>query len=185
MMKNIILPAIIAFQLLCLSGLVHSEDLNTHSAYKVTSYNLGDLLGLPDNNGANPAPNLNPLPITGAASDIFTSEHQRTVSLDEPASGGSSNFNSIALSAQIDATSNLSLQGVFGLTRNLWTPDLFDTVNGSSWEANLGIIYRLLNNLSYELHLGYMDPGNLFTNRGSYSDVESIIMVSNQLTLSF
>ncbi len=30
-----------------------------------------------------------------------------------------------------------------------------------------------------------METGDLFTNQNSYSDVESIIMVSNKLTLSW
>jgi hypothetical protein len=79
----------------------------------------------------------------------------------------------------------LTLATAIGLTRNLWSPDSTEFENKSSWEANLGVIYNLFNNLSYELHLGYMEPGNLFTNKSSYSNVESIIMISNKLTLSF
>lgn len=67
----------------------------------------------------------------------------------------------------------------------MWTPDNVEYENESSWEANLGFIYKLVNNLSYEVHFGYMDTGDLFTDQSSYSDVENIIMVSNQLTMSF
>ena len=87
--------------------------------------------------------------------------------------------------AQFNATKKFSLLGAFGLTRNLWAPDSINYENESSWEANLGVIYKLLNNLSYEIHFAYMDTGDLFTERSSYNDVESIIMVSNQLTMSF
>jgi hypothetical protein len=96
-----------------------------------------------------------------------------------------SNTSGIALSATINATPKIAVQGAFGVTRNLWSPDSLSYENESSWEANLGVIYKLLNNLSYELHFGYMDTGNLFTDRSSYTNVESIIMVSNQLTMSF
>ena len=80
---------------------------------------------------------------------------------------------------------NISLQGALGVTRNLWTPELMGDLNGASWEANLGVIYKFLDKLSYELHFGYMDTGTLFSDRSSYSDVESIIMISNKISLSF
>ena len=55
----------------------------------------------------------------------------------------------------------------------------------SSWEANLGVIYKLFNNFSYEMHFGFMDTGDIFKKSNAYSDVESIVMISNQLTMSF
>ena len=164
--------------------MLYAEDLSTHHAYKVTSYNLGAIQGLQSNGPLNQSRDFKPLIITNTTSDILNSEHERTVSFDETAPHPS-NISNITLSAQFDATNNISLQGSFGLTRNLWTPDLMGSMNGSSWEANLGVIYKLLNNLSYELHFGYMDTGDLFSNRSSYSDVENIIMISNQLSLSF
>ena len=187
-MRILIFPILVAIlviiQLTCQTNLLYGEDLNTHHAYKVTSYNLGVFQGFQNGGTSNALRSFKPLLITGTTADILNSEHQKTDSFGEAAAGGSS-INSIALSAQLDATKNISLQGAFGVTRNLWTPELGGSMNGSSWEADLGIIYKLLNNLSYELHFGYMDTGNLFTDRSSYTDVESIIMISNQLTLSF
>ncbi len=183
-MRIIIFPIIIAIQLICQVGLVYGGDLYTHHAYKVTSYNLGVFQGFQNNGAGNVSRDFKPLLITNTTSDILNSEHQRTVSFGETAPRRSS-ISGIALSAQFDATNNIAIQGAFGLTRNLWTPELGSNVSGSSWEADLGIVYKLLNNLSYELHFGYMDTGNLFTDRSSYTDVESIIMISNQLTLSF
>lgn len=183
-MKKIIFPIIIAIQLICQTGILYGEDLSTHHAYKVTSYNLGAFQDLQANGASNRSRDFKPLLITNTAADILNSEHQRTISQGDTGLRTSS-INSVALSAQFDATNSISLQGTLGLTRNLWTPEFSDGGNGSSWEANLGIIYKLLNNFSYELHLGYMDTGDLFTDRSSYSDVENIIMISNQLTLSF
>lgn len=183
-MKSIILPAIIAILLSFQSGIVFGEDNYTHSAYRVTSYDLGSLKGFA-NRGMSPiSDNSSPLFITEATADALSSEEQITVSLGdtEPDILG---ISSIALSAQFNATDKISIQGSFGVTRNLWTPDLADSLNGSSWEANLGIIYKLLNNLSYELHFGYMDTGDLFIDQSSYSDVENIIMINNKLSLSF
>lgn len=183
MTKRTTIPLLIILHLLWGGGLLSAEDLSTHHAYKVTSYNLGAFQRSQDNEGTQAVRNFKPLLITGSASDILSSEHQRTVALSEESKP--SNLRGIALSAQFEATDNMSIQGAFGVTRNLWSPDLVGGVSGSSWEANLGIVYKLLNNISYELHFGYMDTGELFTDRGRYTDVENIIMISNQLTLSF
>jgi hypothetical protein len=183
MTKQTVLPIIIILQLLCWASLLSAEDIDTHRAYKVTAYDLGTYQGYRDSSTDSASRDFKPLLITGGAADILNSEHQKTVSLSgQPETSG---LRGIALTGQFDATDTISIQGVFGVTRNLWSPDLMGGVNGSSWEANLGIVYKLLNNMSYELHFGYMDTGNLFTNRSSYSDVENIIMISNQLTLSF
>jgi hypothetical protein len=183
MTKRTALPLLIILHLLWGPGLLSAQDLDTHHAYKVTSYNLGAFQGSQDNGGTQNIRGFKPLLITGGAADILNSEHQKTVALSEEST--SSSLSGIALSAQFEATDNISIQGSFGVTRNLWSPDLIGGVSGSSWEANLGIVYKLLNNISYELHFGYMDTGKLFTDRSSYTDVENIIMISNQLTLSF
>ncbi len=185
MMKITVFQTILALLLLCQTSLLFGEDLSTHSAYKVTSYHLGAITDYQKNGASVAAWDFTPLFITNSTSDILNSEHQKSVSFGGVVPGSQSHLSSVALSAQFDATEKISFQGAFGVTRNLWTPDLFDSMNGSSWEANLGVVYKLLNNISYELHFGYMDTGDLFNNQSSYSDVESIIMISNQLTLSF
>lgn len=162
----------------------NAEGKTTHSAYKVTSYNLGAILGAQETESSRYSSDFKPLLITSGASDILNSEHEGKVSWGEE-TPHSSNTSGIALSATINASQKIAVQGAFGVTRNLWSPDSLNYENESSWEANLGVIYKLLNNLSYELHFGYMDTGNLFTDRSSYTNVESIIMVSNQLTMSF
>jgi hypothetical protein len=182
MKKHTIFSILIGLQLICQSSMLYGEDLGTHRAYKITSYVLGDINDFQEA-GTGASAQDSPLMITGSAADILNSEHATTVSLGETGSR-TSTIKSIALSAEFDATSKISLQGAVGVTRNLWSPDLSENVNGA-WEANLGVIYKLLDNISYELHFGYMDTGDLFNNRSSYSDVESIIMMSNRLTLSF
>jgi hypothetical protein len=184
MMKNIILSLFICLLLICQCDILYSQDLNGQSVYKVTSYNLGAILGSQDNGVLKQPQNFKPLFITDTKTDILSNEYEQTISTGN-ASSRSTNINSMALSAQIEATDKMSIFGTFGVTRNLFTPELLGNENEPSWEANLGIIYRLLNNVSYELHLGYMDVGDLFTDRSSYADVENIIMISNQLTLSF
>jgi len=162
----------------------YAAEKSTHHAYRVTSYNLGAILDFHKNNSLFQSGNYHPLMITSTTSDILNNELNPSVSWIEAVPHTASS-KGIALSAQFEATDSISLQGAFGITRNLWTPDNVEYENESSWEANLGFIYKLVNNLSYEVHFGYMDTGTLFTDQSSYSDVENIIMVSNRLTMSF
>ena len=181
-MKNLVLTSL-AISLALSAGNVLAEDFGTHSAYKETSYDLGALLN--DKEGAHSRffVDFKPLLITSNVADILSSEHFGKVSLGKEAPD--SVADGIALSATFDATRKLAVQGAFGVTRNHWVPDTLNFESEASWEANLGVIYKVLDYLSYELHFGYMDTGTLFSDRSSYSNVESIIMVSNQLTLSF
>ncbi|WP_457576478.1 hypothetical protein [Desulfomarina sp.] len=178
------LTLILTLLLVLVHGSVFAQDSRTHSIYKVTSYNLGAIFDLQGLNANTSSRNFKPLLITSTASDILNSEYEGSVSWVET-NPHTANSRGIAVAAQINATGKLALHGAFGLTRNLWAPDSINYENEASWEANLGVIYKLLDNLSYEIHFAYMDTGDLFTERSSYSDVESIIMVSNQLTMSF
>lgn len=157
-----------------------AEDSETHSVYKVTTYNLGALLG--EQGGSKLSlQNYEPLMITSTKADILSTNASKTnntrgISQARSAKG-------FAIAAEYSATPQFALQGVLGVTQNLQTNAIFDTE--ASWEANLGLIYRFLDNLSYEVHFGYMDTGNMLKERSSYSNDESIIMISNKLTLSF
>lgn len=183
-MKQRTLPFVSALLLLLFAtGMATAADSETHRAFKVTSYDLGTIDNF-QGKGPLASRNFQPLLITSSIADILNSGQQSTVS----ASGGISDLSpisSFAISGRFDATNTFSLQGAIGVTRNLWKPDLLGDLNDASWEANLGVIYRFFNNLSYELHFGYMDTGRVFSDRNSYSDVESIIMISNKITLSF
>ncbi len=159
-------------------------EIQTHSIYKVTSYNLGAILELQDTQKKQFQHNFSPLLITNSTSDILNNEHEGTVSWVETNSH-TANTRGIAIAAQFNATQNFAFLGAFGFTKNLWAPESMNYENESSWEANLGVMYKLLNNLSYEIHFAYMDTGDLFTERSSYTGIESIIMVSNRLTMSF
>jgi len=163
---------------------VMAADLQAHSVYRVTSYNLGPILDDQAVNKGRFSGKLSPLLITNNTADVLNNKYGGAVSWTDTAPY-SSDTQGVAVSGQFNATGKIAIHGAFGLTRNLWSPDSIDFANKSSWEANLGVIYRLMNNLSYELHFAYMDTGDLFAERSSYSDVESIIMVSNRLTMSF
>ena len=183
-MKKIVLYVFFVSLINVSANIALSNGLETHSIYKITSYNLGAIINTQDFISKTQPSSFAPLLITSVTSDILNSEHEATVSWIETDSH-TANSSGIAISAQYNATNKIAFQGAFGLTRNLWTPDEIDYENDSSWEANLGIIYRLLDNLSYEIHFGYMNTGDLFRERSSYGDVESIIMINNRISMSF
>ncbi len=182
-MKKSALFILVFYFFVCQNSPAYAEGKATHSAYKVTSYNLGAILDDQGNQSSRYLTDFKPLLITSNVSDILNNEHTGKVFLGEAITPP--NASGVALAATFDATQKISLQGAFGVTRNLSAPDSLTYENESSWEANLGVIYKLLNNLSYELHFGYMDTGTLFNERSSYTNVESIIMISNQISLSF
>jgi hypothetical protein len=177
------IPLKLAILLTLLATPVVAQDFGTHSAYKVTSYDLSSLLNNQDGTTSRYLVDFKPLLITNNVSDILSSEHFGKVSLGKEAPDNVTQ--GIALSATFDATRKVSVQGAFGIARNHWVSDALSSDSEASWEANLGVIYKFLDYLSYELHFGYMDTGSMFIDRSSYSNTESIIMVSNRLTMSF
>jgi len=185
MMKKILQTVILVMLTASQTGMLYAGEVESHRAYRITSYNLGADFELRGNIPDSPGANFQPLLITSTKADILNNQYEGSASWDGDTSVTTAPTKSLAVSAQYDATQKVSLQGAFGITRNLWTPDIADYESESGWEANLGIIYKVLNNLSYEMHFGYMDTGKLFSERSSYTDVENIIMISNRLTMSF
>lgn len=160
--------------------IARAEEPITHSLYKVTTYNLGTSLDFQDFSPIN-IQKYKPLLITGSKADILGADQYRE--LGHETSADKAATNGFAVAAEYSPLSKLALQGVIGVTKNSWDPS--NANHESSWEANLGVIYKMFKNLSYEMHFGYMDTGDLFKERNTYTDVESIIMISNQLTMSF
>jgi hypothetical protein len=122
-----------------------------------------------------------PLMITDSTSDIFGLD-PFTTGLTSPTSKAAPH--GFAVAAEYLATPNLAFLGAIGVTKGNWDADAALETE-SSWEANLGVVYNFFNSLSYQVHFGYMDTGDLFEEVNTYSDIEAIIMISNQLTLSF
>ena len=160
------------------TGHVMAAELDDHSKYRIVSYSFN---GDTDSSTADSF-HFGPLLITGATSDVL--DYGLYGYSDFGISNPTAVTDTIALSANISATPDLYLHGSIGMTANRWDASK-DHNYKSSWEANLGVIYKLFNNIRYELHFGYMDTGDLFKESSSYSDVESIIMISNKLTMSF
>lgn len=171
-MKNIF-ATYIALAVLASASVAFADDSGDYSTYKITSYYFGELAEKIQENGF-ASTSQNPMLISSGQEDVIGNGF---ISDKNPAL----NTNSVALSAEYNPTANLTLQGAFGLTKTT-------SVNSqphSSWEANLGIIYKFYNNLSYGVHFAYMDTGDMYQEYNLYSDEEAVILISNQLTLSF
>lgn len=52
-------------------------------------------------------------------------------------------------------------------------------------EINAGMSYKLLDNLTYDLHLGYLMTGDFFNGASAVADVEDIILATHHLTMEF
>lgn len=54
------------------------------------------------------------------------------------------------------------------------------------WEYNVGAAYKLLDNLTYEAHFGYLDTGDFFNGAGNTPDVtENVYLLTHSLTMTF
>ncbi len=168
------------FVLLAFAHGVQAEEPATHSLYKVTTFNLGSSVDFQDFSPVNSA-KYRPLLITSTKVDILGADRFRDINFN--ISEDKSGVSGFAIAAEYSPLSKIAVQGVVGVTKNNWDPNTAE--HQSSWEANLGVIYKMFGNLRYEMHFGYMDTGDVFKERNTYTDVESIIMISNQLTMSF
>ena len=162
-----------------------AADLYDHELYKIVTYSFNENT---DPNGtviSKKVDHFEPLMITRTKADLMSSQPplaERTFTTGRDLVQGM--VQGFAISADYNATPRLAFRGVIGVTKNINDTSVklgFD----SSWEANIGVVYKLFNNFSYEMHLGFMDTGDLFKNSSAYHDVENIIMINNQLTMSF
>ncbi|MFA6497900.1 MAG: porin, partial [Desulfurivibrionaceae bacterium] len=54
------------------------------------------------------------------------------------------------------------------------------------WEYNVGAAYKLLDNLTYEAHFGYLDTGDFFNGAGNSPDItKNIYILTHSLTMTF
>ncbi len=156
-----------------------AADLNDHELYKIVTYTFNSH---GQSTGVAKASHFEPLLITSTKADIFSGLPNQGDQL--PYTTGKQLVQSFGLAADYQATPRLTFHGVIGVTKNAMDTTVkmnFD----SSWEANIGVMYKLFNNFSYEMHFGFMDGGDLFKNSAAYNNVESVVMVSNQISMSF
>lgn len=186
LMKRIF-PFITAAFLLAIGGVSSfAADLYDHELYTVVTYSFNNNIESDGPTISQKANHFEPLMITSTKANMLSyqsgSDEQSPFTTGKDLVQGM--VHGFAISADYNATSRLAFRGVLGITKNVNDTSMsfgFD----SSWEANVGVIYKLFNNFSYEMHFGFMDTGDLFKNSSAYHDVENIVMINNQLTMSF
>ncbi len=175
--RKLLLYVLSLLQIVICSAAV-AADLDEHIPYRVISYNFSS-----DEPGSQSSSlTFGPLMITGSTVDVLTKAPPQFDSFGKIDPKNTTDI--FAVSANFSPTPELSLHGSFGITKNRWEAALNPDYE-SGWETNLGIIYKLFNNINYEVHFGYMDTGDLFEESDTYTGVESIVMISSKLTMSF
>lgn len=82
------------------------------------------------------------------------------------------------------AVSNqLSLHGAIGYAEADET-QVANQDDEYGWEYNVGAAYKLLDNLTYEAHFGYLDTGDFF-NEGAADITENVYLLTHSLTMTF
>lgn len=174
-----LVPAhVIAGTLFLLTASVYTaaaQESIDYSAYKISSYYFGDSNTQSEEVLAGSL-QASPMIIGNGQQDIIGSSFEQEKIIDPSAAS-----NTMAVAAEFNATENLTVQGAFGITKTASA----NNPTHSSWEANLGVIYKFYNNLSYGVHFAYMDTGDMFQQYDMYNDEDRVILISNQLTLSF
>ena len=152
------------------------------SEYKITGYTFDkDAVSESESGLLFETSRFKPLMITSSTTDVFGEDPFGT-SFSSQTTGTAPH--GWAIAAEYLPTPNLAFHGAIGVTSAAWDAKSEDEMQ-SSWEANIGVVYNFFNSLAYEVHFGYMDTGDLFQEVDAYSEVDSILMISNQLTLSF
>ena len=177
------LPIITLAIILFITGVVSAQAEGIdNSEYKITGYTFDkDAVSESESGLLFETSRFRPLMITSSASDVFGDDPFGT-SFSSQATGTAPH--GWAIAAEYLPTPNLAFHGAIGITSAAWDAQSESDLQ-SSWEANIGVVYNFFNSLAYEVHFGYMDTGDLFQEVDTYSEVESILMISNQLTLSF
>ena len=182
-MKKLLYLITVLYCIVIAGAPTSAADLNDHEIYKIVTYTFNKDYN-PNEAGIGKKTNgFEPLMITRTKADIISGQPNQGDQL--PFTTGKKIFQSFSVVADYQATPRLGFRGVIGVTKNAMDTSSVKLNSDSSWEANIGVIYKLFNNFSYEMHFGFMDSGDLFKNSNAYRDVESIVMINNQLTMSF
>lgn len=161
---------------------LQADGLQDNTGYTITGYSFDvDAVSESESGLLFETSRFKPLMITSSTTDIF-GEDPFASSFTSQATGTAPH--GFAIAAEYLPTPSLAFHGAIGVTSVAWDTNSTEELQ-SSWEANIGVVYSLFNSLAYEVHFGYMDTGDIFQQVDTYSEVDSIIMISNQLTLSF
>jgi len=120
--------------------------------------------------------------LTGAFGNILNNYQGANTSVFGTAAQ-TAGVNAGVLSADFAATQDLTLHGAIGYATA--DKEMAGWDNEYGFEYNAGVAYKLLDNLVYAVHLGYLDTGDFFKLGKTYKDTNSIFLASHHLTMSF
>lgn len=161
--------SILALFIFTMASSASADSLDTRGAYTITGY-IFDMGTSLQSNAGQARPQLLP----GAMDRISGAEFNGTQTRPP---------RSFALGAAFSATDKLTLLSTIGIAQHSDEPFIYNSNFG--WEIDLGVAYKLLNNLTYEVHFGYMDTGEAFKDSPTLTEVEEITILTNKLTMSF
>ncbi|MBU0945042.1 MAG: hypothetical protein KJ804_15185 [Proteobacteria bacterium] len=86
--------------------------------------------------------------------------------------------------ADFQATEKIGLHGALGYAMAAAEMEGFD--NDYGWEVDLGASYKLLDNLTYNLHFGYLASGDFFKGNNDLGyDANDVTLLYNNLSMTF
>lgn len=92
----------------------------------------------------------------------------------------------VVAAADYAVSNQLTLHGAIG-----WAQADEEQIAGQDdeygWEYNIGAAYKLLDNLTYEAHFGYLDTGDFFKSTTTLNDstTENVYLMTHSLTMTF
>ncbi|MDD3815305.1 MAG: hypothetical protein PHZ02_11760 [Desulfocapsaceae bacterium] len=119
--------------------------------------------------------------LTGVFGNILNNDQGSTN--EWGAKAKTAGVNAVVLTADFAASQDLTLHAAFGYA--MADKELPGYDDDYGFEYNVGAAYRLLDNLIYAVHLGYLDTGDFFKLGTKYQDTEPIFLASHHLTMSF
>jgi len=97
-----------------------------------------------------------------------------------------SGVHAIVAAADYAVSNQLTLHGAIGWAKADEARVYAGQDDSYGWEYNIGAAYKLLDNLTYEAHFGYLATGDYFkTAPGTTDDTQNIYVLTHSLTMSF
>lgn len=119
--------------------------------------------------------------LTGVFGNILNNDQGTTNAWG--AAAKTAGVHALVFTADFEASKDLTLHAGFGYAKA--ADELAGWDDDYGFEYNAGVAYKLVDNLIYAVHLGYLDSGDFFKMGGLYSDTEGIFLASQHLTMSF
>ncbi len=95
----------------------------------------------------------------------------------------SAGVHAIVAAVDFAASDRLTLHGAIGWAQADAEKAGWDDEYG--WEYNVGAAYKLLDNLTYEAHFGYLDTGDFFEGGVAGANTENVYLLTHHLTMTF